>query len=80
MGLLNFVGKVAVGTIKVGVGLAGAVLSAALDTTKEANNIRNSSQTKRMSDAELIDGFKNKSNSTAQRMAYGAALKDRHGR
>lgn len=80
MGLLNFVGKVAVGTIKVGVGLAGAIIGAAVDTTKEANNIRNSSQTKRMSDAELINGFKNTSNSTAQRMAYGAELKDRHGR
>lgn len=76
MGLLNFAGKVVVGTLKVGVAVGGAILGAAIETASQAQGVRNSSGG--MSDSQLLNGYMNRNNSMAERMGYGAALQDRY--
>ncbi len=73
MGLFGFAGKVIGGVLKVGVGVAGAVVKTAV----QANNVRNNSG--HMSEAELmVRSIESKS--VAERAGYAQALKDRQGR
>ena len=65
MGLLGFVGKV-----------ASVAFNALMSTAVEANNVRKMSG--HMSDRDLINGFRDKNSSVAQRAGYMQAYKDRH--
>ncbi len=76
MGLLNLAGELIVGTLKVGVAVGGALLGAAFESASQAQNVRNSSGS--MSNAELLNGYLDKSNSMSTRIGYGAALQDRY--
>ena len=69
-------GNLAVGTLKIGVAVGGAILGAAIENASQAQNVRNSSGG--MSNAELANGFLDKNNSMSTRMGYGAALQDRY--
>ena len=76
MGLLNFAGKVVVGTLKVAGKVAVAGAKALVETAVQAQGVRNSSGG--MSDSQLLNGYMNRNNSMAERMGYGAALQDRY--
>lgn len=76
MGLLNFAGKLIVGTLEVGLKVGGALLGAAWDTAKEADQVRRNSSG--MSNSELLKGYMDNNNSVAARMGYGAELKNRY--
>ena len=78
MGLFNFAGDIIVGTLKIGGKIVVAGGKALWNAANEANDVRHSSG--HMSDAELINGFKNTKNSFAERAGYMQALKDRHGK
>ena len=77
MGLFGFAGKVIGGVLKVGVGVAGAVVGTAVKTAVQANNVRNNSG--HMSEAELLVRSI-ESKSVAERAGYAQAFKDRQGR
>lgn len=76
MGLFDIASKVVGGVAKVGVGVAGAVVDGAVDKITRANEVRKSSGN--LSDEELMRRSRSKSYSTADRMGYNQAYRDRH--
>lgn len=78
MGVLGFLGDVAVGTLKIGGHIAAGVIRTAFQMASEANDVRNRSG--HLSDRDLLLGATNMRNSAAQRVGYAQAYKDRHER
>ena len=82
MGLLGALGKAFIEVTNVVGPIAEegvkAAWSAGKEALKEANNVRMNSRG--LSDAELLNGVQNRSNSWAQRAGMAQAFKDRHGR